>query len=67
MLSVIKFTFNTQCCVTENGNGFSETIKWHWWFKLISETLQLDKFRLPAFTEAISYKTEVVPILSKLS
>lgn len=57
MLSVIKFTFNTQCCVTENGNGFSETIKWHWWFKLISETLQLDIFRLPAFTEAMSYKT----------
>lgn len=44
-------------CDMENGNGFSETIKGHWWFKLISETLQLDKFRLLAFTDAMSYKT----------
>lgn len=55
------------CVPLQKCKGFSKAIKWHWWFKLISETLQLDKFRLPAFKEAMNYKTQVVSILSKLS
>lgn len=40
----------------QNGNGFSETIRWNRWFKLMSETLKLDKFRLPGLTKATGYK-----------
>lgn len=40
----------------EDGNGFSETIRWHRWFKLISKTLKLNKFRLPGLKELMGYK-----------
>lgn len=57
MFSVINLLLICNVVWHRKFNGFLKTIKWHWWFKLISETLQLDKFRLPAFIEAMSYET----------